>query len=232
MARSAVARHGLEPGAQQAQLNHDLESDEKSNEDLDKQPEGDDAQRSSTSTRTDKERTTGNCGEPHPDLVDWEINDPERPVNWSNSKKCSNLGLVFFFRFLTPLASSMVAPVTGLIQSDFSLQSDTIASFIVSIFILGYAVGPLVISPLSEVYGRRPLYHINNVLFTLWNLGAALSPTWGAVLAFRLLSGLAGSCSVTIGSGSIADCVRKERRGLVTTIFSECPRPRSMCDRC
>ena len=130
-----------------------------------------------------------------------------------------NLGLVFFFRFLTPLASSMVAPVTGLNQSDLGLDSDTIASFIVSIFILGYAVGPLVISPLSEVYGRRPLYHVNNVLFTCWNVGAALAPTWGAVLAFRLLAGLAGSCSVTIGSGSIADCVRKERRGLVITIF-------------
>jgi len=203
------------------------ESDHQS-PDLNEGPEVDDKRsgstdslRTGTAITTDKEKIAGQGSEPHPDLVDWEINDPDRPVNWSNSKKCMNLGLVFFFRFLTPLASSMVAPVTGLIQSDLGLDSDTIASFIVSIFILGYAVGPLVISPLSEVYGRRPLYHVNNVLFTCWNVGAALAPTLGAVLAFRLLGGLAGSCSVTIGSGSIADCVRKERRGLVTTIFSK-----------
>jgi hypothetical protein len=187
----------------------------------DKRPGSADSLQTGTAVSSDKEKTAGQGSEPHPDLVDWETDDPERPVNWSNPKKCVNLGLVFFFRFLTPLASSMVAPVTGLIQSDLGLDSDTIASFIVSIFILGYAVGPLVISPLSEVYGRRPLYHVNNVLFTCWNVGAALAPTWGAVLAFRLLAGLAGSCSVTIGSGSIADCVRKERRGLVTTIFSK-----------
>lgn len=154
-------------------------------------------------------------------LVDWATDDPERPLNWSTSAKCLNLGLVSFFRFLTPLASSMVAPATGLIIRDFDSDNETIGSFIVSIFILGYALGPLVLAPLSESYGRLPLYHINNALFTLWNLGAALSPNVGALLAFRLLSGLAGSCPVTIGSGSIADCVARERRGLVTTIFSE-----------
>jgi len=155
-----------------------------------------------------------------PNLVEWATDDPEKPLNWSTSAKCLNLGLVSFFRFLTPLASSMVAPATGLILRDLDTDNETIGSFIVSIFILGYALGPLVLAPLSESYGRLPLYHVNNALFTLWNLGAALSPNVGALLAFRLLSGLAGSCPVTIGNGSIADCVVRERRGLVTTIFS------------
>lgn len=155
-----------------------------------------------------------------PDLVDWAPDDPERPINWSTSAKCLNLGLVSFFRFLTPLASSMVAPVTGEILRDLDTDNETIGSFIVSIYILGYALGPLVLSPLSELYGRLILYHVNNTLFTLWNLGAALSPNVGALLAFRLLAGLAGSCPVTIGNGSIADCVAKEQRGKVMTLFS------------
>lgn len=115
----------------------------------------------------------------------------------------------------------MVAPVTGLILRDFDTNNETIGSFIVSIYVLGYALGPLVLSPLSEMYGRLPLYHFNTALFTLWNLGAALSPNVGALLAFRLLTGLAGSCPVTIGNSSIADTVAKERRGLVTAIFSK-----------
>jgi hypothetical protein len=154
-------------------------------------------------------------------LVDWMTDDPERPLNWSTSAKCLNLGLVSFLRFLTPLASSMVAPVTGLILRDFDTDNETIGSFIVSIYVLGYALGPLVLSLLSESCGRLPLYHVNNALFTLWNLGAALSPNVGALLAFRFLSGLAGSCPVTIGNGSIADTVATERRGLVTAIFSK-----------
>jgi hypothetical protein len=154
-------------------------------------------------------------------LVDWKVGDPEKPLNWSTSAKCLNLGLVSFFRFLTPLASSMVAPVTGLILKDFDTSNEMIGSFIVSIYVLGYALGPLVLSPSSELYGRLPLYHINNALFTLCNLGAALSPNAGALLAFRLLAGLAGSCPVTIGNGSIADTVAKEQRGMVTAIFSK-----------
>jgi hypothetical protein len=169
----------------------------------------------SSSTLTDQREETDS------NLVDWEVDDPEKPLNWSVSAKCLNLGLVSFFRFLTPLTSSMVAPVTGLILHDFDTDNETIGSFIVSIYILGYALGPLVLSPLSELYGRLPLYHVNNALFTLWNLGAALSPNVGALLAFRLLAGLAGSCPVTIGNGSIADTVAREQRGLVTTIFSE-----------
>ena len=154
-------------------------------------------------------------------LVDWNINDPERPLNWSTSAKCLNLGLIYFFRFPTPLASSMAAPVTGLILRDINTVNETIGSFIVSIYVLGYALGPLVLSPLSEIYGRLPLYHVNNALFTIWNLGAALSPNVGALLTFRLLAGLAGSCPVTIGNGSIADTVAIERRGLFTAIFSK-----------
>lgn len=146
----------------------------------DKRSGSDDSLQTGTAATTDNGKAAGQGSGPHPELVDWEIDDPDRSVNWSNSKKCMDLGLVFFIQFLTPLASFMVSPVMGLIQSDLGLSSDTIASFIV----LSYAVGPLVISPLSEVYGRRPLYHVNNVLFTCWNVGAALAPTWGAVLAF------------------------------------------------
>jgi hypothetical protein len=154
-------------------------------------------------------------------LVDWKIEDPENPMNWPTSAKCLNLGLVSFFRFLTPLASSMVAPVTGLILKDFDTSNEMIGSFIVSIYVLGYALGPLVLCPYSEMYGRLPLYHVNNALFTFWNLGAALSPNVCALLAFRLLAGIAGSCPVTIGNGSIADTVAKEQRGLVTAMFSK-----------
>ena len=115
----------------------------------------------------------------------------------------------------------MIAPVTNLILKDFGSTDSAVGSFVVSIYILGYALGPLVIAPLSEIYGRLPVYHVNNVLFVIWSLVSGFAPNVGALLAFRLLAGLAGSCPVTIGNGSIADCVRKEKRGKVTAIFSE-----------
>lgn len=92
-----------------------------------------------------------------PNLVDWEKDDPECPRNWSTRKTWSNLGVISFFRLLTPLASSMIAPVTSLVLTEFGTSNETIGSFIVSIYILGYALGPLVLAPLSEIYGRLPV---------------------------------------------------------------------------
>ena len=148
--------------------------------------------------------------------VDWnDKSDPRRPINWTAKRKWTNCAVIAALTFLTPLASSMVAPAVPIMLKDFKTDDSTIASFIVSIYILGYAIGPLFIAPLSEMYGRMPVYHTCNVLFVIWNLACALAPSSsiGALLAFRLLAGIAGSCPITIFAGSIADVFVQEKRG-------------------
>lgn len=160
------------------------------------------------------------------DVVDWnDSSDVRRPINWSNKKKWLNCSIISALTFLTPLASSMVAPAVPLIMKDFHSTNSTIASFIVSIYILGYAIGPLFIAPLSETYGRMPVYHVCNVMFIIWNMACALAPTSsiGALLVFRLLAGLAGSCPITIFAGSIADVFKQEKRGAAMAICAMGP---------
>jgi multidrug resistance protein len=130
------------------------------------------------------------------------------------------MAMVSSICFLTPLASSMVAPGVPLVMREFNTNDEMIGSFIVSIYILGYAIGPLVIAPMSEVYGRLPVYHVNNVLFVIWTMACALSPNVGALLVFRLFAGLAGSCPITIGGGSIADTFNQEERGGAMALFA------------
>lgn len=147
-------------------------------------------------------------------IVDWnDSEDPRRPINWSNKKKWINCSIISILTLLTPLASSMVAPAVPLIMQDFGTRDTTLASFIVSIYVLGYAVGPLFIAPLSEVYGRMPLYHICNIMFVVWNIACAVAPNIGSLLVFRLIAGVAGSCPITIFAGSIADVFIQEKRG-------------------
>ena len=156
-----------------------------------------------------------------PNVVDWDgPDDPEKAMNWPTRKTYINTAIVSGVTFLTPLASSMVAPGVPLIMKEFKSNNETIGSFIVSIYILGYALGPLLIAPLSELYGRLPVYHVNNSLFVLWTIGCALSPNIGALLVFRLLAGIAGSCPLTIGGGSIADMIPQQRRGGFMAIFA------------
>ncbi|KAL6915812.1 hypothetical protein ACHAP8_005468 [Fusarium lateritium] len=149
-----------------------------------------------------------------PNIVNWDgPDDPENPHNWSMKKKTITVIIVSSVTFVTPLASSIFAPSIEQVMTEFHSTNSQVASFIVSVYLLGYCFGPLVIAPLSEMYGRLPLYHVCNVLFVIFNVACALAPNLGGLIAFRLLAGLAGSCPLTIGAGSLADIISKEKRG-------------------
>ncbi|KAL2063344.1 hypothetical protein VTL71DRAFT_5149 [Oculimacula yallundae] len=147
-------------------------------------------------------------------IVDWNgPEDPQNPLNWATSRKVINITLLSLITFLSPLTSTMIAPGTNSVMISFNSTSTTLASFITSSYLLGYAFGPLVLAPLSEIHGRLPVYHACNMLFLIFNIACAVSPNLGALIVFRLLAGFAGSCPVTIGAGSIADMIVMEKRG-------------------
>lgn len=119
-----------------------------------------------------------------------------------------------------PLISSMLSPAVQQIMQEFNTSSNTFATFVVSIFVLGFACGPLILAPLSELYGRVLIYNITNVLFLCFTIGCALSQNQSMLLAFRFLSGFAGVATITIGSGTIADLMPREKRGKAVSIWS------------
>jgi multidrug resistance protein len=164
-------------------------------------------------TAADEKRQVDNHDK-DPDIVSWDgANDPENPMNWTNRKKWFNIAVISILTVLTPLGSSMFAPGIRRILAEFHETSPTVATFILSVYILGFAFGPLIIAPMSEIYGRSPLYNIGNVLFTVFSICTALSNSIGMMMAFRFLMGVAGSVPITIGSGSIADIMPVEMRG-------------------
>lgn len=111
-----------------------------------------------------------------------------------------------------PLGSSFFAPGVPDVMADFNEQSKTLASFVVSVYILGFALGPLIIAPLSELYGRLWLYNGCNVLFVILTVACAVSSNMGMLIAFRFLAGCAGAAPLTIGGGTVADMFPPEKR--------------------
>ncbi|KAL2149226.1 hypothetical protein VTH82DRAFT_8574 [Thermothelomyces myriococcoides] len=159
--------------------------------------------------------------EKDPNVVTWDgPDDPMNPKNWTMRKKWINIGVLSFSTFVTPLGSSMFAPGIPQILEEFNETSNTVATFIMSIYILGFAFGPLIIAPLSEIYGRSPLYYAGTALFTIFSICVAVSKNIGMLMAFRFLMGLAGCVPTTIGSGSIADMVPVEMRGRAMAVWA------------
>jgi len=85
-------------------------------------------------------------------LISWESDDdPANPKNWSNSRKWIETIIVSLFTFIAPVSSSMVAPALNTISAELSITEETERALVLSIFVLGYAMGPLVLGPLSEM---------------------------------------------------------------------------------
>ncbi|KAB2573773.1 Efflux pump rdc3 [Lasiodiplodia theobromae] len=157
-------------------------------------------------------------------LVWWDgPDDPANPQNWSTRKKWLNIGLCSAITFVTPLASSMFAPGVPEVLETFNSSSRLLSSFVVSVFVLGFAIGPLIIAPLSEIYGRLPLYHVGNVGFFVFTIACAVADSMGMLIAFRLLSGCFGVTCLTIGAGTIADTMPTARRGRAMAIWTAGP---------
>ena len=108
----------------------------------------------------------------------------------------------------------MISPATADVMKTFNSTNETIGSFVTSVYLLGYTFGPLVIAPLSELYGRGILYNICNFIFLIFMIACALANNLSALIVFRLIAGIAASCPMTIGAGSIADMVPLEKRGV------------------
>ncbi|KAJ5267081.1 MFS general substrate transporter [Penicillium angulare] len=154
-----------------------------------------------------------------PFLVDWDgPKDPNSPMNWPNKKKARQLVAMGFNRFLSPLSSSMFAPGEADVLAEFNTSNTMMGSFVVSIFLLGYSVGPLLIAPFAEIYGRVPAYHICNSFFLIFIIACTVSQTLPQLLVFRLLAGVAGSCPMALGSGTAVDLIRKEKQAGVMAI--------------
>ncbi|KAF1943451.1 membrane transporter [Clathrospora elynae] len=162
--------------------------------------------------------------EQDPNIVDWEgPDDPANPQNWLPKKKWGIIASLGAITLITPLASSFFAPGVPQVLRTFNETSNVMAAFVVSVYILGFAIGPLIIAPMSELYGRMPLYNIANALFVIFNIACALSNSMGMLIAFRFVAGCAGSAPLTLGGGTIADMFPPQQRAGAMAIWSMGP---------
>jgi multidrug resistance protein len=111
-----------------------------------------------------------------------------------------------------PLTSTMFAPAVHLLPHTWNLSLTT-TTLVVSIFVLGFALGPLIIAPLSEIHGRRPAYIISMFLFLLFTIACALSTSLPMLIVFRFLAGSVGSTGITLGSATVGDVLPPDKRG-------------------
>lgn len=87
----------------------------------------------------------------------------------------------------------MVTPALPAISDDFDIPKGFMRQLVMTIFLLGYAQGPFVLAPLSEIFGRVTVLQYANLIYLLFNTMCGFAQTKQQMLAFRFLSGLGGA---------------------------------------
>ncbi|KAL4983222.1 major facilitator superfamily domain-containing protein [Aspergillus falconensis] len=161
---------------------------------------------------------------PEIDIVDWDgKDDPTNPRNWPNSKRWAHIVIISILALITNMAPTMCAPGIRAIEADLNITSTVASTLAVTLYVLGIAIGPMFMSPLSEIYGRVPVYHAANIMFVAFILGNALSQSLAQFLIFRFISGCAGGTPMALGGGTIADITTIQARAMAMALFSMGP---------
>lgn len=114
--------------------------------------------------------------------------------------------LFSIYTFTFYLGSAIYTPSAPEIMERFHVSTQ-VASLGLSMYVLGYGIGPLLFSPLSEVpvVGRNPPYIYTFGLFVILLVPAALAKNVASFMVLRFLTGFFGSPCLATGGGSLAD---------------------------
>jgi MFS family permease len=93
----------------------------------------------------------------------------------------------------------------------------------------GFAAGPLLWAPLSEMYGRATIFNLTNVFFVAFTLGCGFANDLTSLIILRFFAGFNGSACLALGGGVIADMIAPNARGKATALWSIGPLMGPVC---
>jgi DHA1 family multidrug resistance protein-like MFS transporter len=140
-------------------------------------------------------------------LVDWYYtDDPGNPQNWTSLYRAMITILICLYTFVVYSSSAIYTTSEEGVMKEFGVDS-TQASLGLALFVLGYGIGPLLFSPLSELpsIGRNPVYIWTMFGFVIVSIPAALVTNYPGLMVLRFLQGLFGSPCLANGAASLGD---------------------------
>ena len=156
-------------------------------------------------------------------LVTWDgEDDPANPKNWSLARKWTITIVTSFGGLVCLMSSTMLAPALKNIAHDLDISQGK-ANMTLSIFVLAFAFGPMVLAPMAEVFGRRNVWLLTSAWYAIWNMICGFAHSNGLLLASRLLAGLGSSAEFAIGQPVLGDLWKPEQRGMSFAIATFIP---------
>ncbi|KAK2742584.1 hypothetical protein FQN57_005210 [Myotisia sp. PD_48] len=138
--------------------------------------------------------------------------DPYMPQNWTFRKKCITTFLYGFTTMGSTWASAAYSPGIHQIAREFDV-SEQISTLGMSLLLFGFAVGPLLWAPLSELYGRKPAVLFPYFIAAIFAFATATAENIQTVMIARFFCGFFASAPITNTGGVLGDIWSPEERG-------------------
>ncbi|KAJ5756921.1 uncharacterized protein N7511_007103 [Penicillium nucicola] len=149
------------------------------------------------------------------------VEDYRDPLTLSPIRKVHIVLAGILFIFNSAFGSSLPSGAHDAIADYFHIaHDDTKLVLLNSLYLVGFAIGPLIFGPLSEHVGRRPVLIGTFSGYIIFTMACALSPNFPALLVLRLLCGLNAASPNAVLGGLYADILdNPQTRGIAMALF-------------
>ncbi|KAF4966071.1 hypothetical protein FSARC_6197 [Fusarium sarcochroum] len=162
--------------------------------------------------------------EKDPFEVGWENgdNDPLCPRSYNKTRKWIIVFIVSFASFCVTCASSIYTSTYAQMEAEFG-NVRLVSILGLSLFVLGIALGPMLMSPMSEFYGRRPIYLVAWSMYLIWIIPQAVAKNIATILVGRFFDGFSGSAFLAVSGGTVGDLFAIDELQAPMLMFSIAP---------
>ena len=132
--------------------------------------------------------------------------DPENPYNWPLSFKAIFIAEISLLTTCVYMASALYTPGIEQMMEELHV-SQTVALLPLTFFVIGYGIGPMIFSPMSEnaIFGRTFIYISTLFIFFILQIPTALVHDIASITVLRFLSGFFASPCLATGGASMGD---------------------------
>lgn len=154
-----------------------------------------------------------------PLIVHFESGDNLDPHQWPAWKRYGTVAFASWLNVLVCIGASGYSTGSTEIAEEFGV-SDEVVTLGLSLYVLGFAFGPMLLAPFSEFYGRKPIYLVSWFIFTVFQIPLAVAPNIATVLVCRFIQGFMGSTPLANTGGVVHDIFRRDESGFATSIYA------------
>lgn len=111
------------------------------------------------------------------------------PYEWSAARKYFITAISCICALFASFSASCYSPGVDQMSAEWKV-SQVAATVGITTFTAGFAVGPMVLAPVSEVVGRKPVFVATAFLFTICQLCSAVTriyPGYGSLKRFQMV---------------------------------------------